>query len=394
MSKTLQIIIGIVIIAVIVILVFVFDTEKPIEGVVTIGVLAPLTGEANQWGIPPKEGVELALEIQWGIPPKEGVELALEIIKNRVDNKRVEVIYEDTQCDPVKGVNAVQKLINVDKVNAIIGAVCSSVTLAIAPIVEKNEVPLISPASTNPKISEAGEYIFRVVPSDALRGQIFADYIKNDAGVNKVAILYINNEGGAGNKDFFKKRFEELGGKIVTIESYAQGTKDVKTQLMKIKNQNIQAIVIVSYPADSVIILKQTKELGLSLPLYFQTEALEDPSVLEAAGESANGVIYILQADPLGKEVEEFEDMFKEKFNRAPVLYAAEGFDAFNLIIEAIKKCKTKTDLSSCIKDELYTIKNYQGASGTTTFDEKGDVLKPMAIKIIENGKKKVLMTK
>jgi len=378
MNKTLQIIIGIVIIAVIVILVFVFGTGKPIEGVVKIGVLAPLTGEASQWGIPPKEGVELSLEL----------------IKNRVDNKRVEVIYENTQCDPTKGVSAVQKLINIDKVDAIIGAVCSSVTLAIAPIVEKNEVPLISPASTNPKISDVGDYIFRIVPSDALRGEVFADYIKNDVGLNKVAILYINNEGGVGNKDSFKKRFEELGGKIVIIESYAQGTKDVKTQLMKIKNQDIQAIVIVSYPADSVIILKQAQELGLSLPLYFQTEALEDPFVLEAAGESANGVTYILQADPLGKEVEKFENMFEEKFNRAPALYAAEGFDAFNLIIKAIKDCKTEADLSFCIKDELYTVKNYQGASGTITFDEKGDVLKPMAIKIIENGKKKVLMTK
>jgi len=379
MSKTLQIIIGIIIIAIIVALVFVFGTGKTTEGLVKIGVLAPLTGEASQWGVPPKEGIELALEL----------------IKNRVDNKKVEVIYEDTQCDPAKGVSAVQKLINIDEVDAIIGAVCSSVTLAIAPIVEKSEVPLISPASTSPKISDAGDYVFRVVPSDALRGEVFADYIKNDVGLNKVAILYINNEGGAGNKDSFKKRFEELGGKIVAIESYAQGTKDVKTQLMKIKNQNIQAIVIVSYPADSVIILKQAQELGLSLPLYFQTEALEDPFVLEAAGESANGVIYILQADPSGREVEKFENMFEERFNRAPALYAAEGFDAFNLIIKAIKECKAETDLSSCIKDELYTIKNYQGVSGTITFDGKGDVLKPMAIKkIIENGKKKVLMIK
>ena len=378
MNKTLQIIIGIVIIAVIVILVFVFGTGKPIEGVVKIGVLAPLTGEASQWGIPPKEGVELSLEL----------------IKNRVDNKRVEVIYEDTQCDPTKGVSAVQKLINIDKVDAIIGAVCSSVTLAIAPIVEKNEVPLISPASTNPKISDVGDYIFRIVPSDALRGEVFADYIKNDVGLNKVAILYINNEGGVGNKDSFKKRFEELGGKIVIIESYAQGTKDVKTQLMKIKNQDIQAIVIVSYPADSVIVLKQAQELGLSLPLYFQTEALEDPFVIQGTGEAAEGVVYILPAEPSGREVEEFRRTFKEKFNKEPALDAAEGFDAFNLIIKAIKDCKTEADLSFCIKDELYTVKNYQGASGTITFDEKGDVLKPMAIKIIENGKKKVLMTK
>ena len=228
-------------------------------------------------------------------------------------------------------------IINVDKVDAIIGAVCSSVTLAIAPIVEENKVVLISPASTNPKISEAGDYIFRVVPSDALRGEIFADYIKNDVGLNKVAILYINNEGGVGNRDSFKKKFEELGGKVVAAESYKQGARDVRTQLIKIKNQNPQAIIVVSYPADSVVVLKQAKELGLSLPLYFQTEALEDPSVIQGAGEAAEGVVYILPAEPSGREVEEFRRAFKEKFSKEPALYAAEGFDAFNLIIKAIK---------------------------------------------------------
>jgi len=365
-----------IIVAIIVIVVVGF--YKSPKETIKIGVMSPLSGEASQWGIPPKEGIQLALEM----------------VKGKVDNKVIEVIYEDTQCDPAKGVNAVQKLINVDKVDAIIGAVCSSVTLAIAPIVEENKVVLISPASTNPKISEAGDYIFRVVPSDVLRGEIFADYIKNDVGLNKVAILYINNEGGVGNRDSFKKRFEELGGKVVVAESYEQGAREVRTQLIKIKDQNPQAIIVVSYPADSVVVLKQAKELGLSLPLYFQTEALEDPSVIQGAGEAAEGVVYILPAEPLGREVEEFRRAFKEKFNKEPALYAAEGFDAFNLIIKAIKDCKTEADLSSCIKDKLYTIKNYQGASGIITFDEKGDVLKPMAIKRIENGQKKVLMIK
>jgi branched-chain amino acid transport system substrate-binding protein len=367
----------IIVVVIIVVAVAIFYKPAP-KGTIKIGVIAPLTGEASEWGIPPKEGVELGLEM----------------IKNKINGSSVEVIYEDTQCDPAKGVSAVQKLINIDKVDAIIGEVCSSVTLAVAPIMEEKKIPLISPASTNPKISTAGDYIFRVVPSDALRGEIFAEYIKNNVGIDKVAILYINNEGGAGNKDSFKEKFEELGGKIVTIESYQQSATDVKTQLTKIEKQNPRAVIVVSYPADSVIVLKQAKELELNLPLYFQTEALEDPSVIKGVGDAANGVVYILPAEPLGKEVDKFKNAFKEKFNKEPALYAAEGFDVFNLVIKTIKECNAANSLSQCIKDKLYTIKNYQGASGIITFDKNGDVLKPMAIKIIENGEKKVLMTK
>ena len=304
----------------------------------------------------------------------------------------IEIFYEDSQCGPVQGVSAAQKLINVNQVDAIVGAVRSSVTLAIAPIIEQNQVVLISPASTSPKITNAGDYIFRVVPSDALRGKIFAEYIRNDVNLEKVTILAINNEAGLGNKDSFQKRFEELGGKIILTELYEQKAKDVKTQLIKINNKNPQAIVVVSYPEDSILVLKQVKELGISVPLYFQTEALDNISVIKAAGDTAEEVVYILPAESSGNVVEKFKESFKNKFNKEPALYAAEGCDAFNLLIESIKKCGENFD-PICFKNKLYKIENYQGASGIITFDNNGDVLKPMAIKKIISGEKIIIKT-
>ena len=109
------------------------------------------------------------------------------------------------------GISAFNKVISIDGVKLVMGAVCSSVTLSVAPIAEKNNTLLISPVSTNPKISEAGDYIFRVIPSDALRGEIFAEYLFNK-GYRKAGIIYINNEGGKGNRDSFRNKFQELTG--------------------------------------------------------------------------------------------------------------------------------------------------------------------------------------
>ena len=130
---------------------------------IKIGAILPLTGDAAQWGIPPQKGAELAVE---------------EINKaGGINGKKLKLIVQDTKCEPKAGVSSFQKLISDKEIRIVIGGVCSSVTLAVAPIAEKNKILLISPASTNPKITNAGDYIFRVIPSDDLRGKVFAEYL-------------------------------------------------------------------------------------------------------------------------------------------------------------------------------------------------------------------------
>jgi branched-chain amino acid transport system substrate-binding protein len=343
--------------------------QKPETNSINIGAVLPLTGSAAQWGGPARDGALLAID---EINNEGGI-----------NGKKISLIVEDDKCDPTTGVSATQKLLNSDNPVAIMGAVCSSVTLAIAPIAERDKEILVSPASTNPQITSAGDYIFRVIPTDALRGKVFADYISSQ-GHKNVSILYINNDGGVGNKDAFSTYFQQAGGKIVSVESYAQDARDMRTQLTKIKQAKPDAVLIVSYPDDTPIVLRQAQELALGVPLFFQTEALDDPAVIQKAGNAAEGAIYILPAKPEGNVAVNFAAQYKEKYGRDPETFAAESYDTIKLLAAIMK---SQPNISSeSIKTGLYATKNYEGASGVITFDENGDVIKPMAIKKINGG--------
>jgi branched-chain amino acid transport system substrate-binding protein len=160
---------------------------------IKIGAILPLTGEAAEYGEDAKLGIDLAVE---EINAAGGI-----------NGKMIQVVYEDSQATPSQGVAAIQKLITVDKVPVIIGAMASSVTLAIAPIAEENKVVLLSPASTAPQITEAGDYIFRNEVSDAYGGKAQAELTWDELGIKNVAILCINNDYGVGTADTFKKNF-------------------------------------------------------------------------------------------------------------------------------------------------------------------------------------------
>jgi branched-chain amino acid transport system substrate-binding protein len=351
---------------------------KPVEKgePIKIGAILPLTGDAAQWGIPPKNGIELAIE---------------EVNENGgIHGRNLAAIIEDSEALPAKGVSAFNKLL-AQGVDVVIGAVASSVTLSIAPIAEQKHVILISPASTNPTIADAGDFIFRVVPSDAYRGMVFAEYVFREEGITKVAGLYINNDAGVGNTESFRSRFLELGGEFLIAEAYPQGATDVRTQLTKLKQVDAEAIMIVSYPADTVVVMRQVKELGITLPLFFQTEAVEDPTVLREAGLAAEGAVYILPASASGDIPEKFAENYEKKFGMAPELFGAEGYDAMKLIAAAMQSLPPSKITSDGIRDYLYTVKDYSGASGIISFDSKGEVFKPMAIKRVVNGKPQVI---
>jgi branched-chain amino acid transport system substrate-binding protein len=346
------------------------------ENTITIGAVLPLTGGSAQWGIPPRNAALLAVDQANAKGGIKGRKIALEI--------------EDDQCEPAPGVAATQKILASRKPIAILGAVCSSVTLAIAPIAESNRVVLISPASTTPLLTNAGDYIFRVIPTDALRGKVFADYVYAH-GYKRVSCLYINNDGGLGNQKTFSESFQKLGGQIISVDAYPQDTQDVRTQLTKIKAARPDAVLIVSYPDDTPIVLRQAAELKLGLPLFFQTEALDDPAVIQRAGAAAEGATYILPAKPTGPAADDFVRAYRERYGKDPETFAAEGYDVIMLIFNILNASPALT--SDALKDGLYHTQGYAGASGTISFDRNGDVIKPMAIKQIKDLKPVVVST-
>ncbi len=350
--------------------------KKEIEEI-KIGAVLCLTGSGAPYGEDALRGIKLAIDetnAQGG-----------------VIGKKLKLIVEDDQTDPKTSTSVIAKLINQDKVKVIIGAITSSSTLADAPKAEKARVILFSPGASNPKITEAGDYIFRNWISDALEGKAMADYLYQKESARNIAILYINNDYGMGLKDVFKGRFEELGGKVTIIEVYNQDESDFRSQLIKIKNANPECIYLPGYYREMALILRQAKEIGLNIP-FRSVVTFEEPELLKLAGDEAESVIYsspFYNPYSLEDYIAEFVGNFRKIYGRNPGIFAAHGYDAVKIIAYAINEAGVFE--IEVVKNALYGIKNFPGVSGLTSFDRNGDVIKPVAIKTVKNGQFVVL---
>lgn len=352
-----------------VILVVMLKRPSQQRAVITIGATLPLSGDAAVWGKNTQDGIELALE-----------QLNAE---GGVLGRRMVVVYEDTKALPREGVSAYRKLTSIHEVEAIVDDSVSSVTLAMAPLAQRDRVVLLATGATAPKISEAGEYIFRIWNSDAYEGEVAAQYAHATLGFQSVAILYINNEYGKGLEQVFKSSFQSLGGRIMASESFEQSSTDMRTQLTKIRAVRPDGLYVVGYPKEIPIALKQAKELALALPLL-GTVAMQDPQLVQTAGSAAEGLLFPYPKEPVGANVDEFKEAFRAKHGKEPGITVDVGYDAVMLIAEAIKLSGGVTGEE--IRRGLNLLRDYPGVSGTITFDENGDVRKPMGIKAVESG--------
>jgi branched-chain amino acid transport system substrate-binding protein len=338
-------------------------------GPIKIGFIGPLTGDAATIG----EGMKVAIEIA-----RDEVNSA-----GGINGRQVEVIFEDGQCNPQAAANAGNKLINIDKVPVIIGGACSSETLAVAPLAESAKVLLFSAASTNPKIADAGDYIFRNVPSDSFQGSFAAEYIKNNLGLSRVALLKCLSDWCLGVNDAFKARFLELGGQIVAEESFEQTSRDLRTQLSKIKAASPQAIYFVSYTEATIPGLRQAKELGIKATI-FGADAWSDPKIWTELGQTGDGAMYV---EPANKDLpESFITEMNRRTGGAEInVYAPRAYDAFKILASIMR---SKGVNATAIKTALYELKDYQGIADSYTFDGRGEIVKAAyAVKRVQGGK-------
>jgi branched-chain amino acid transport system substrate-binding protein len=372
MKSSIKILIGLVVLLVIVelILISVKFTGKTIGGelnkeVIKIGFTGPLTGEVSAFGEGERQGIDLAIQEL----NKEG----------GLDGRKVEIIYEDSQCQPNLAASNVQKLISTG-IEVIIGDTCSSATLAAAPIAEKNKVVLITPISGADSISNSGDYIFRNFIPNSYYSKAGAEKISR-MGIEKVAVMYINNDAGLSWKNTF---IESFNGKITNIESYAPQEKDFKTSLLKIKESNPELVFLAGYYSDGALVLKQAKELGLNQQFFGAGDAFDDPAFIEAAGESAEGFMYLSVPAGFGGKFTEFKQKFEKKYKEEPSLFATYAYDTTIIVLEAIKKCGLDSEE---IKNCLYKT-DYYGITNHITFDKNGDLVGgETIIKVIKNGK-------
>lgn len=331
---------------------------------IVIGFMGPLSGDAASYGLSILKGAELAIK-----------EAGLTNVK---------LVTEDSKCDPKEAVSAINKLISVNKVQAIVGEVCSGATLAAAPIAEQNKVVMISASSTSPEISKQA-WVFRTVPSDALQGAFGAGLVAKQ-GYKKLAILYSNEEYGLGFSLVLQEEFPKQGGEgsdesleVVANEAVERGVVDLRTQLTKIKASGADAIYIISNSPDSAVAaLKQIKELGLSVKIY-GSEGLKSDDIVKGAGSAAEGlVVTSVSVGNIG-----FITKHQKEYGSEPGPFAAQAYDAFRALAEAMK-AGAKT--GEQFKEKLAAVE-FDGASGHIAFDANGDVSGNYDIYVVEDGK-------
>lgn len=348
---------------------------KKNNNVLTLGEYASLTGTTATFGQSMNDGVQLALE---------------ELNKSGgLLGKQVEVIVEDNQSKPEEARTAVLKLIKQDQVKALIGEVASSRSLAAAPEAQKNKIPMISPASTNPKVTEVGDYIFRACFVDTFQGSSMARFAYNDLGLRKVAILYdIKNDYSVGLMEFFEKTFKELGGEIIAKQSYSEGDIEFRAQLTDIKSANPQAIYVPGYYTEVGLIARQARDLGLTVPLM-GGDGWDSPKTLEIGGAAVEGSYYSnhYSADDPSPVIQDFIKKYQAKFGKVPDAMAVLGYDAAKLLFDAIKRAGS--DEGPKIRDALAATKDFQGVSGSITMDAERNAKKKIVILKIEGGKVK-----
>ncbi|TAL67853.1 MAG: hypothetical protein EPN82_13085 [Bacteroidetes bacterium] len=341
---------------------------------IKIGVILPLTGDIASWG---KKG-------------QNAIELAIEKINSNggINGVRIEALYEDDKGSPQVAVNAVSKLIYTNKVPAIVGGIISAVTLSVAPIAEKNKVILIATTSSAPAITFAGDYIYRVWPSDLLEGSALGKFAK-EKGFKRAVLLHLNNDYGISIAKIFKKNFESIDSKILADEGYQETNTDYRSILTKAKLLNPDVIYTAGYYEDCARLIKQARELGIESQ-FLGVTAIEDDKYIQIAGSSAEGVIYPLATgfDLNSKDtiIQKFIQNFRKKYNYDPGWVESHCYDAFMLVYKAL--CNSKYEITGTkIKNYLDNMGIYHGVTGIIKFDKNGDVIKPVKFKTIQNGK-------
>jgi branched-chain amino acid transport system substrate-binding protein len=301
--------------------------------------------------------------------------------------KKVKVLVEDDQSKPEEAATAVTKLINQNHVVAMLGEVSSSRSLAAAPICQANGVPMISPSSTNPRVTQVGDYIFRVCFIDPFQAEVGARIAWETLKLKKVAILSdVRNDYSVGLQTFFRQHFKQLGGEIIAEQSYSEGDSDFRAQLTQIKSANPEAIYVPGYYTEVATIARQARELGITVPLI-GGDGWDSPRLWEIGGEALNGCYFSnhYSVDDPAPAVQKFVADYRKRYNQTPDALAALGYDAARILADAITRAGATS--GDKIRDALAATKSFQGVTGEITINSERNAVKPAVVLKIENGK-------
>jgi branched-chain amino acid transport system substrate-binding protein len=338
---------------------------------IKVGLVVPLTGDVKTFGESTRNGAMLAVEeVNAG---------------GGVNGKKIEVVATDDKNDPTETGNAGSKLIDMDRVVAVVGSVSSKCSVPLSDKCQTAGIPMISPTSTNPKVTvgEDGkrkDCIFRACFIDPFQGTVGARFAFDNLKAKTAAVMYdVGNDYSKGLAEYFKAAFEKGGGKVTGFESYAKDDVDFSALLTKIKQSAPDVLFIPDYYNKVGLIAKQARQLGLKAA-FLGGDGWDSPDMAKIAGDAINGGYFTnhYSPDDPRPEVQEWVKKYQAKYGQRPDALATLGYDAALLLIQALKTAPNPKPAE--IKAALQAVKDFPCVSGRITFDESGNPIKSAAV--------------
>jgi len=330
-------------------------------------------------------------EATFGTSSDRGIQLAVKEVNaaGGIKGKQVQVIALDDEGKPEEAATAATRLISSEHVIALLGEVASTRSLFMAPKAQAAKVPMVSPSSTNEKVTAVGDYIFRACFIDPFQGYVMAKFATETLKLKKAAVLRdVRNDYSVGLAKVFNDNFTKMGGQIVDSESYSSGDVDFKAQLTNIKGAGPEALYVPGYYTDVGLIARQAREVGLTVPLL-GGDGWDSEKLYEIGGAALEGSYFSnhYSVDDPSPRIQEFVAKFKKEYGgQAPDSLAAQAYDAAGMLFDGMKRAKDLTGPS--IRDALAETKNYRGVTGDITMDDKRNATKPaVVLKIAKGGK-------
>jgi len=339
---------------------------------VKIGVFMSMTGTTANFGISSTNGIKMAAD---------EVNAA-----GGINGKQIELDIQDDRSDASEAATIVTKFVTQDGVQAILGEVASSRSIAAAPIAQNAKIPMLTPSSTNPEVTRKGDYIFRSCFIDPVQGAAIAQFAARTLNAKRAAIMVDRkNDYSTGLEKFISATFTKLGGQIVVTQSYQEGDQDFNAQLTSIKGSNPEVIFVPGYYNDVGLIAKQARDKGITVPLL-GGDGWDAEQLYKIGGTALNGSFFSNHYSPYDTDpmVQKFVTDYKARYNQIPDALAATAYDAAKIMFDAIKRANSLD--GKAIRDALAATKEFPGVTGKVTFNENRDAVKPIVMIEIKDG--------
>jgi branched-chain amino acid transport system substrate-binding protein len=333
---------------------------------IVFGEYGSLTGSESTFGNSTHKGIMMAVEEANAAGGVKG--------------HKLRVVSYDDQGRADEAVTAVTKLITQDGVQLVLGEVASTRSIAAGAVAQQYKVPMISPSSTNPKVTQTGDYVFRVCFIDPFQGTVMAKFAVNNLKLKRAAILRdIRSDYSVGLANFFTQAYKQLGGEVVADVSYSSGDLDFKSQLTSIRMKKPDLLYVPGYYTEVGLIARQARELGFK-GVLLGGDGWDSDKLTEIGGSGILGSYFSdhYSAEDKNPVVQNFVTHYKAKYNEIPNALAAMGYDATLVAIDALKRATELTP--KALRDAIATTKNFQAVTGIITLNETRDAVKPAVV--------------